>query len=1107
MERRRRTRTKFGTTLAVVCSTFWMVVTAYAGEGSIGPASEDPVLSRRAALRSLELAVRDLVGEFAPRYPRGSEFLDGVAALDSELADLEASGESSDQIWQRFDSRLDTLRSEALFANPLLDFGRLLFVKRRTDSPGLGLPANWQGNCSLPRSGFDDEIAVLAALVPDAEIETLYHPGGKFVGDVELHWDGERMLFSSTDDGGRWQVFEIRADGSGLRQRTYGEDDVDNYDACYLPSGDLIFSSTAPFIGVPCVKGSSHVANLFLLEPDRTGTAKPERARIRQLTFDQDHDWCPTVLPNGRVLYLRWEYSDLPHFVSRILFHMNPDGTDQAAYYGSNSYWPNSVFYARPLPGDSAKFTGVVTGHHGAARMGELVLFDTARGRREATGAVQRIPGRGKKVHPILRDRLVDESWPKFLHPFPLSEKYFLVSAKPTPKSHWGIYLVDVFDNTVLVAEDPRYAFLEPVPLRASPTPPVIPSRVDPNRDDAIVYLADVHAGAGLEGVPRGTVKKLRLFTYHFAYHGMGGQVNRVGIDGPWDIKRVLGTVPVHEDGSARFRVPANTPLSVQPLDAEGKALQLMRSWMTAMPGETLSCVGCHESHDSAPANRDSLAYAVPPSKISPWYGPTRGFSFEREVQPVLDRFCVACHDGRALADGLRSIDFRARPAVPPPGKPSSYVLGSRFSPSYLALRSFVRAPTIESDMHLLTPLDFHADTTRLIQLLRKGHRGVRLDDEAWDRLVTWIDLNTPFHGTWGEIVGEKKVAKQRERRREMLARFAGREEDPEAIDSRSSYSPKPIEPRVHVDRRVQHAEEVVVDAWPFDRAEAVRRQSSVNRGNRSVDLGDGVRLDLVYVPSGAFAMGSSAGHADEMPVHRVEIDRSFWMGRLEVTNEQYRRFDASHDSRLEHGDFLHFSGRERGYTLREPRQPVVRVSWDQALEFCRWLSQETGETFTLPTEAEWEYACRAGTATSLSFGEVDSDFSRFANLADASFQKVDLFDWGLPLGAIPEIRPAVARFDDGARVSSVAGEREPNAWGLHDMHGNVAEWTFSHEAAYPFRSSDRCQQESGAGRRVVRGGSWYDRPRYATSSYRGGYHRYQRVFDVGFRVVVRAER
>ncbi len=1058
--------------------------------------------------RALELAIGDLSDTFGDRYPGGTEYLKKLNSLQQAYDELSGNKDNKQDAagaarLEELVSDFDELRDEALLANPLLDFDRLMLVKRGSASPRLGLPANWQGNCSLSRSGFDDEIATLPMAGNDEELTTLYRPeGGRFVGDVDLHFDAQRLLFSSIGTDERWHVFEINVDGSGLRQVTPAdENDVDHYDPCYLPSGDMIFTSTACFQGVPCVKGSDHVANLYVMNN--------QGENIRQLTFDQDHDWCPTVLANGRVLYLRWEYSDIPHFVSRILFHMNPDGTEQFEYYGSNSYWPNSAFFARPVPGHPSKFVAVISGHHDVARIGELVLFDTARGRHEADGVVQRIPGPGQPVEPVLRDGLVRNSWPKFLHPWPLSEKYFLVSAQPTAQSAWGIYLADIYDNMVLIKQTPGYALLEPVPLRQTVKPPIIPNRVEEGRKDAVVHMADVYTGPGLEGIPRGTVKKLRLFTYHFAYHGMGGQVNRVGLDGPWDVKRVLGTVPVENDGSALFRIPANMPISVQPLDSEGKSLQLMRSWLVGMPGEHVSCVGCHEHRNTAPPLRTTMATATPPSEIRPWYGPPRGFSFKREVQPVLDQHCISCHNGKNWTDGQLIPNFLRQADVHTTAGSDAYNNGSQFSPSYLALRRFVRSPTIESDMHLLSPMDFHADTTRLIQLLRKGHHGVQLDAEARDRLITWIDLNTPFHGTWHEIVGEDMVAHQRERRREMMRRFAGRDEDPEAIVEprvTNNTSPPPLTPGEFVTAEIEptRVEPVTLPDWPFDAREAKRRQT-VAEDRQVIDLGNGVELELALIPAGRFVMGDVNGYADERPLRPVQIDKAFWIGRFEVTNRQYKRFDPEHDSRLEHGDFLQFSDQERGYSLDEPDQPVVRVSWSEAMAYCQWLTKTTGRTFSLPTETQWEYACRAGTNGALSFGGVDDDFSTQANLADANLERVDSFaPWKLPVGAIHPWRPADARFNDRFRVSAPVGSYEPNAWGLHDMHGNVAEWTSSQCQFGP--SPPAGDPDLANGRRVVRGGSWYDRPKDARSAVRVDYWPFQRIYDVGIRVVCEIE-
>ena len=1045
--------------------------------------------------QSLSLAINDLTATFTDRYPKGPEYLQRLQALRQSHDELCALDRPADQMTreslERLAEQFDQLRYEALLANPLLDFDRLLLVKR--GEKNLGLPKNWQGNSSLPATGYDNEIATLSRLAPEGQLTTLFRPdGGRFVGDVDLDFDADRLLFSMPNNDGRWQVFQLDADGTRLLELPLiGQPDVDNHDACYLPNGNIIFASTAPFVGVPCVKGADHVANLFLLNA--------ANGKIRQLTFEQDHNWCPTVLDNGRILYLRWEYSGVPHFVSRILFQMNPDGTEQTAYYGSNSYWPNAMFFARPVPNHPTRFLAVVGGHHDVPRMGELVLFDVSQGRHEADGVVQRIPGFGKKVEPIILDGLASGSWPKFLHPWPLSDKYFLVSAKPTAQSKWGIYLVDVFDNMLLLKEVEGYALLEPIPLRERPKPPQISDRVSQLGEDATIYMANVYSGAALEGVPRGTVKRLRIFSYHFAYHNMGGQINRVGLDGPWDVKRIIGTAPVEADGSAYFRAPSNTPLSLQPLDAEGKAIQLMRSWLTAMPGENLSCVGCHDRQNTTPPNHDTLALAKPPAHITPWYGPTRGFSFEREVQVVLDKHCTGCHDGQARSTGEPMLDFRSKPAVHLQAASDVYNAGAKFTPSYLALRSFVRSPTIESDMHALPPGEFHADTTRLVQLLRKGHYGIELDQEAWDRLITWIDLNAPAHGTWHEIVGDELVAHQRDRRREMMKLYAGRDEDPEAIFHPASSSVEQVIPEP---TSKPFTEEVSCPNWPFDAAEAHRRQSVAGEYQRTIELGDGIQLHLQLIPAGEFVMGDPAGHPDEQPATRVQIDRPFWIGRFEVTNEQYRLFDATHDSRLEHGDFLQFSERERGYALNSPRQPVVRVSWQRAMDFCRWLSRATGEGFSLPTEAQWEYACRAGAEAPLSYGSVDDDFSTFANLADATLRKVDLFDWDLPVGAIPPWRPADDRFNDNYRVSAPVGSYQPNAWGLYDMHGNVAEWTRSCSAPYAYSDTDGRNDTASTGRRVVRGGSWYDRPRHSRSAYRIGYWPYQRVYDVGLRVV-----
>ena len=236
-----------------------------------------------------------------------------------------------------------------------------------------------------------------------------------------------------------------------------------------------------------------------------------------------------------------------------------------------------------------------------------------------------------------------------------------------------------------------------------------------------------------------------------------------------------------------------------------------------------------------------------------------------------------------------------------------------------------------------------------------------------------------------------------------------------------------------------------------------------------------------------------------------AKIDRPFWMGKVEVTNEQYRRFDPAHRSGKEAMLWLKWSWEDYA-SLDRPGQPVCRVSWNEANAFCRWLSQQTGRKFALPTEAQWEWACRAGAHTPLNFGPRGTNSAPFANLADASLLNFTGWPRTTPFGRLELVRQfyAVDPVDDKQRVSAAVGSYRPNPWGLHDMHGNVAEWTRSAYLPYPFRAADPRHTKGGA-RKVTRGGSWFDRADLARSGCRTSYWPWQRIFDVGFRVVCQA--
>ncbi|MHC4544350.1 MAG: formylglycine-generating enzyme family protein, partial [Planctomycetota bacterium] len=422
---------------------------------------------------------------------------------------------------------------------------------------------------------------------------------------------------------------------------------------------------------------------------------------------------------------------------------------------------------------------------------------------------------------------------------------------------------------------------------------------------------------------------------------------------------------------------------------------------------------------------------------------------------------------------------------------------GGVFEPSYITLRSFVRVGGLESDLRLLAPGEFHPETTELVQMMMKGHHGVRLDAEAWERITTWIDLNAPCHGTWREVVGIEKTRNDHKRRLDLRKLYGASVEDPEAypaIQERKivPVKPKPMrEPIVEVPR---------LPDWPFNAAEAKRRQAALAQTHRTIDLGNGIKLEMVFVPDGQFVMGDLSGYRDERPMTAVTIERPFWIGKFEITNEQYARFDPSHDSKYEHKGSWMFEEWDLGWDMNHPKQPVVRISWKEAKAFCRWLSDKIEQKVSLPTEAQWEWACRAGTDTPLYYGDIDTDFSEFGNMADFTIRDLvyDVRDQ-YP----PDLVPREARYNDKKLVTANVGSYKPNAWGLHDMHGNAWEWTRLTYRPYPYRPDDGRNDIGNIGRKVVRGGSWYDRPKRCRSAFRLSYPAWQKVYNVGFRIVV----
>ncbi len=989
-------------------------------------------------------------------------------------------------------------RRAILLGNPLLDSDKIVAARykigvraRDIMTPELGTQSNnWSNQESARRSGFDAEIVELSNLRGEnIRMRQVYKPtNGSSIADLRLHWNGDRVMFTQTRNDKRWNIFEVKLDGSGLKELIKNEEpDLEFYDGTYLPDGRILAISNIGYQGVPCVNGSDPVGNLVLYTP-QTGN-------LRRITFDQDANWNPVVMNNGRVMYTRWEYTDLTHYYSRIVMHMNPDGTENKALYGSGAMFPNSTFDIQPLPGHGSAFVGIISGHHGVARSGRLILFDPSKGRKSVSGMTQEIPHRNRPIKEVIKDRLVDGVWPQFIKPTPLSDKYFLVAAKLSKESLWGIYLVDIYDNVTCLMEMEGEGFISPTLVTKRPTPPAIPDRVKLNDKEATIFIQDIYEGEGLRGIPRGTVKSLRLHAYEYAYVNTKSDHNWHGIQSGWDIKRLLGTVPVEEDGSAIFKVPANTPISIQPIDKDGVAVQWMRSWLTGQPGEVVSCIGCHEDQNQIPIPKRVMASQKDAHKLTPPEGGTRSFTFDLEVQPILDRACIACHNGD------KAFDLRG-------GKKDKLGYGT----SYLNLHPYVHRQGGEGDMVVLQPYEYHPNTSELVRMLKKGHYNVQLTDAEWRKLYNWIDYNAPDKGYFNANVLKYLPYKgfdQIKRRKELTDKYAngaGVDWKKEIADYATYLKGQgEITPVMPAAEKPVKAKNLKVSGWPFDADVAKTKQAEAgSKTRKSIEIAPGVKLNFVRIPAGKFVMGSYNGEPDAYPTSKVTVDKAFWMGELEITNQQYNAIFPEHDSRYVDQQWKDHV--VQGYPANEPQQPVIRVSYNDAMEYCKKLSEKTGLKITLPTEAQWEWACRAGSDTDFWYGTKNSDFGKKDNLADKTTLLFAVAGVD-PKPMSPDnpwykyytYLPKEESVDDGELVQIGGKKYEANPFGLYCMHGNVAEWTRSDYIPYPYKEDAKATSEY----KVVRGGSYIERPKFSTSHSRKGFYPYQRVFNVGFRVII----
>jgi hypothetical protein len=696
---------------------------------------------------ALRLAVEETIIKYGPRYSKGPRYLKNL--FDLEVKQKAAENGTGAQK-QEVSDALTALRSKIMMGHPLLNFDKLLFIKR----PWQGYGHTYSDQHSREVGG---NLCVLSPVSPDGTVSPLVPEleGGLF-DRFDLSYDAKKVIFSYRRSNETFRIYEIDIDPEAgkmvpgsLRQLTFGGEEeakalrcqagggnrrFDDMDPCYLPNGKIMFASTRAQRIVFCSPGAA-VTTLHVMDPDGSN--------MRRLSESPVSETSPSVLPDGRVIYTRWEYVDKGLAHAQSLWSMHPDGSSVDHVYKNNTTWPAGMSSARAIPGSRQIVT--IGGNHHFTAVGPVILVDPRISRSSPAAMTCITPETG---YPPRYGYPADgNTFGSFMDPYPLSEDFFLVShvlgvPPGQQRKPYALYLLDAWGNRAELLMDPDISCFLPMPLRPRRKPmdlAVVRPKIKPGDTAKMtsLFIQDVYKG--MTGIERGKVKYIRVMgALEWPWDEVGISWN-LGVYDPHR-KKVYGIANVHEDGSAHFKVPADENLFFQALDENYMALQEMASFINMMPGEKRSCIGCHENRSMAPVHVSGRPMAMDPpvQDLVPQPGDTgpRMVDFTADIQPILDKHCISCHNGRSPDSRLNLINA-------PKGKYSrSYdnLVGSGF----ICYRGGGKA-----GIQSVPPLTHGSRASKLPVMLKKGHHTVKLSREEMIRLVTWIDANVPYYGTY----------------------------------------------------------------------------------------------------------------------------------------------------------------------------------------------------------------------------------------------------------------------------------------------------------------------------------------------------------------------
>jgi len=453
------------------------------------------------------------------------------------------------------------------------------------------------------------------------------------IRDPKVHYDAEKIIFAWRKDGlPNYNLYEMDINGDNIRRITSGP--FDDYEPEYLPDGGIVFVSTRARRWVGC----------WITQVGTIHRCDADGKNIEALSCNIEHDNTPSVLPNGQILYMRWEYVDRSQVEFHHLWTMNPDGTNQDIYYGNEVSW--GVFLScRPIPDDDRVMGIYSPGHGRNDHYGWLSLFSKKFGPDDPRG-LEHIP------FPWGKGNLAD--------PWPLSSETILAAELNKSKKAHVARLVVVTKNKKDNKYTPRALYeiknntkkwiaQSPRPITKRPREKLIAQRCDASSPVGTHILIDIYNSQNLKGIRRGEIKKILIIETLPKPVNFSGGPDTLSMLGSFNLERILGTVPVEPDGSAYFELPANRPILYVALDENDLSCRRMQSFTCARPGDTMACIGCHNSRNHSNPNvggaRRVMALQRPPSKIERIEGIPDVPDFARDVQPVLDRYCISCHN------------------------------------------------------------------------------------------------------------------------------------------------------------------------------------------------------------------------------------------------------------------------------------------------------------------------------------------------------------------------------------------------------------------------------------------------------------------------------